>query len=76
MTLVWVSASFGSYLISGLLKFVEGDFYIGQLTSTVSESTAYALSGIIFKFAGIKKTILISFIIAIASMICLAFIDP
>lgn len=58
-------------MISYQLKYIEGDLYINGITSSLSEATAYALSGYLASKIGIKISMVLSFIIACIGMICL-----
>ena len=73
MIMVWISASFGYYLISYQLKYVRGDFYVNNVTSQVTEIFATVVSGLVFKYLGINKTILLSYSLSLAGMLSLTF---
>ena len=68
MVILWLSSSFGYYLIGYQLKYIKGDIYLNGIISTVSELVAYAFSGFIFSKLGFKNTVFIAYMIAIAGM--------
>ena len=71
MTLVWLSASFGYYLISYQLKYLKGDMFSNGIVSSISEIMAVMMSGIFLTFLGYKRTLAISYIIAFTGMLFL-----
>lgn len=75
MTTVWLSASFGYYLIGYQLKYVKGDFWINNIVSAVSEVIAYLISGIFFNVIGLKPTLYVSYAISLAGMLCLILVN-
>ena len=74
MLMVWISASFGYYLIAYQLKYVRGDLYINYIISSISEIFAYLTSGIFIKVFGIKNTLLVSYIISLLGMLSIILI--
>lgn len=76
MAILWLSASFGYYLISYQLKYIEGDLYLNGIISGVSEDIAYILAGFIYPFLGFKKTMFVSFLISIVGMTALTLVNP
>jgi hypothetical protein len=72
--MVWISASFGYYLIAYQLKYIRGDLYINYIISSISEIFAYLTSGIFIKFFGIKNTLLVSYIISLLGMLSIILI--
>ena len=75
MTVVWSSGSFNYYLISFQLKYLQGDFFINGIISSLSEMAAYITSAILIYLIGIKNSFVISFLIAAVGMLCLIHID-
>ena len=73
---VWLSASFCYYTITFQLKYIQGDKYTNGIVSSISECCAYCFSGIIFKFIGLKGTLIISYVIAITGMLSLILFQP
>lgn len=73
MIMLWTSASFGYYLIGYQLKYIEGDFFINNVTSQITEIFANIASGAVFKFLGLNVTITISYILSLSGMLCLTF---
>ena len=71
MCLVWMSASFGYYLIGYDLKYIRGNKYINGIISSSSECVAFLLAGVLINKIGIKFTLIISYIFAIAGMLTL-----
>ena len=77
MVAVWLASSFCYYLIGYQLKYVEGDIFINNITSSFSEIIAYALSGILLIQIGLKKVLILSFLLSLAGMMCLIYVkDP
>ena len=76
MMTVWLSASFNYYLIGYQLKYIEGNLYINGIVSSLSECAAFLLSGILIEKIGIKPTLVISYVVAIAGMGALILVDP
>lgn len=72
--MIWVSSAFGYFLISFQLKYIQGNFFLNNITSGASEIVAYIVSGFIINFLGINLTIVISYIIAAAGMLSLTLI--
>jgi len=54
MAVVWLSASFGYYLIGYQLKYIKGDLFINAVITSLSEIAAYLVSGFLFEKFGIK----------------------
>ena len=63
MSLVWLSTSFGYYLILTLINTFE-KVYVTALTSSVSEMVAYVLSGMFYERIGVKQSLIISFLVS------------
>ena len=53
MSLVWLAASFGYYLILTLINTFD-NVYATALISSFSEMVAYALSGLFYEKIGVK----------------------
>ena len=49
MVIVFISSSFGYYLIGYELKYIKGNLYINSIVSSISEFFAYMFSGVIFR---------------------------
>ena len=64
MSCVWLTASFNYYMISFMLKYWPGSIYVNGLVSAVSETLAYMLSGVIFKCAGVRVSLIFSYALA------------
>ncbi len=45
---LWVASSFDYYLINFQLKYIDGDIYVNTIVSSVSEVTAYMVSGALY----------------------------
>lgn len=71
MCMVWISASFGYYLIGYDLKYIRGDIYVNGTVSSSSELGAYALSGFLLKYIGIRRTLAFSYFVALFGMLSL-----
>lgn len=73
MVMVWTSASFGYYLLAVQLKYIQGDFYINNITASATEIGANIISGVVFKFLGLNATFAMSYLLALAGMMSLIF---
>ena len=62
---LWVASAFDYYLINFQLKYIEGDIYLNTIVSSVSEVTAYIVSGALYDKIGPKISFVVSFIIGI-----------
>jgi Na+/melibiose symporter-like transporter len=62
---LWITSAFDYYLINFQLKYIEGDIYTNTIVSSVSEVTAYIVSGALYERIGTKISFIGSFIIAI-----------
>ena len=71
MVMIWLSASFGYYLISYQLKYIRGDIYLNGIVSSTSELFAYGLSGWLLQKLGIKKTLSFAYAVAMVGMFSL-----
>ena len=71
MVMIWTSGAFGYYLIGYQLKYTKGNFFINNITSSVTEIFAYVVSCFVFKLCGINLTCFIAYTVAIAGMACL-----
>ncbi|CDW82353.1 solute carrier family member 5 [Stylonychia lemnae] len=67
--LLWIVSSFDYFLINFQLKYIEGDIYINTIVSSVSEVTAYIISGALYETIGTKVSFVSSFCIAIVGSI-------
>jgi len=74
MIVVWVSSSFGYYLISYQVKYLKGNLYLNGVILTLSEIAAYAFSAFILKKLGLKQTFVLSYALATVGMLCLILI--
>lgn len=72
MCAVWTSGSFGYNLIGFQTKYIQGNFYINNISSACSEMLSYLIVGLMFHNLGLKTTIYISTIISTLGMVCLA----
>jgi hypothetical protein len=68
MVVIWISASFGYYLISYQIKYFKGDLYVNGIVSSSSEIVAYLLSGYLLKIFGIKPVLVFSYTLAFLGM--------
>jgi len=71
MSLVWIGASFGYYLIAYQMKYIKGSFWINMISASIAQMLAFLLAGVLFTQVGFKPTLCISYIISIAGMVCL-----
>jgi OCT family organic cation transporter-like MFS transporter 4/5 len=72
---IWLSVSFGYYLISFQLKYIEGDLFLNGAVSSISEVCADALAGVFISRIGLKRVLQASYSISLIGMIML-IIDP
>ena len=63
MSLVWLTASFGYYLIATLINMFD-DPYETALTSAGSEMLAYLISGLFYERIGVKTSLILSYAIS------------
>jgi len=73
MIVVWISSSFGYYLISYQVKYLPGNLYLNGIILAIAEMSAYGLSGFVYKILGLKTTFLASYVLAIIGMFCIIF---
>jgi hypothetical protein len=76
MAVVWLSASFGYYLIGYQLKYIKGDLYVNAVITSSSEIAAYLVSGFLFEKFGIKIVLSASFLISMMGMGALIAYQP
>lgn len=69
MTIIWVSNSFGYYLISYQLKYIKGDMYLNGMVSSLSELAADILSIVFISRIGIKMIFQLSFFTSFLGML-------
>lgn len=62
---LWVVSAFDYYLINFQLKYIDGDIYLNTIVSSVSEVTAYIVSGALYDKIGPKISFVVSFVIGI-----------
>ena len=67
MAILWLSSSYGYYLMQFQLKYVKGDLFLNGMFTAFSEMSAMIFSAIIFRIVGFKKALVISFMISIAA---------
>ena len=75
MVTIWTAASFCFYQLLYELKYIKGDIFINALVSSISEVSAYLISGILCKLLGVKNIFVIGFLIAVIGMMGLILID-
>ena len=63
MSMVWLSTSFGYYLIFSLINTFDKE-YMSALTSSISEMIAYVVSGLFYERIGVKMSLILSFTIS------------
>lgn len=68
---LWVASAFSYYLINFQLKYIEGDIYTNTIVSSVSEVTAYLISGALYEKIGTRVSFIGSFIIAVIGSVLL-----
>ena len=62
---LWIASTFNYYLINFQLKYIDGDIYANTIVSSVSEVTAYVVSGALYNKIGPKISFIGSFSIGI-----------
>jgi Na+/melibiose symporter-like transporter len=72
---LWVASAFNYYLINFQLKYINGDIYTNTIVSSVSEVTAYLISGALYEKIGTRVSFIGSFLIAIVGSIFLITFD-
>jgi hypothetical protein len=72
---LWVASAFNYYLINFQLKYIDGDIYTNTIVSSVSEVTAYLISGALYEKIGTRVSFIGSFLIAIVGSIFLITLD-
>ena len=65
MSLVWLSTSFGYYLILTLINTFK-HVYITALSSSASEISGFILSGIFYERIGVKLSLILAFAVSTA----------
>ena len=71
---VWITGMFCYHLIFYQLKYLKGDVYVNNVVSSLSEIVAFLFSGIIYEFIGLKKTLVLSFLVSALGMLSLLVI--
>ena len=71
---MWIVFAFNYYLIFFQIRYMEGDFFINTIVSSVSELLAYAISGLIIDRMGMKISYLFSFTIVITGSMLYIFL--
>ena len=73
MSLIWLTSSFGYYLIATLNSMFP-DPYKTSMTSAFAEMMGYLISGLVYERIGVKLTLILSFSIStIGGVIILAW---
>jgi len=71
---LWIVSAFDYYLINFQLKYIDGDIYTNTIISSVSEVTAYLVSGALYDRIGPKVSFIGSFALAVVGSILLIFL--
>ena len=73
---LWIVSTFDYFLINFQLKYIKGDIYANTIVSSVSEVTAYLVSGALYDKIGAKVSFIGSFAIGIiGSLFYILFSD-
>ena len=72
---LWVVSAFDYYLINFQLKYIDGDIYTNTIVSSVSEVSAYLITGALYEKIGTKISFIGSFIIAIVGSMFLITLE-
>lgn len=64
------------YEIAYYMKYIPGNLYINTSVSTISELTAYFVSGVVYTYIGTKKSFILSYILAAAGGFLITFCGP
>ena len=68
---LWIVSAFDYYLINFQLKYIDGDIYENTIISSVSEVTAYLISGALYDKIGPKVSFIGSFVLAVVGSVLL-----
>jgi len=64
VTMCWFTASFNYYMVTFLLKYFPGDFFVNCIVSSSADITACAFSGLIYQRLGAKQSLQLCYVIA------------
>jgi hypothetical protein len=64
MSVIWSACSFNFFLVFFLTKYLPGNIFVNGMVSTGSGIAAYAFAGVIYKMAGLKRSIILTMSIA------------
>ena len=76
MVITWTEAGLNYYLLGFLLKYLPGDIFTNNYTSSSAEIASYLTSGILVKFLNIRMTLWLSHILSFVGMVLLVTIQP
>ena len=68
-------SAFDYYLINFQLKYIDGDIYTNTIISSVSEVTAYLVSGALYDKIGARVSFVGSFVIAVVGSVLLITLE-
>ncbi len=74
MIYIWISSSFGLYLITFQLKYLPGSIYMNTLVSSFSDIPANLIGGLLYEKYGVRLTLPIFFVISVAGSLCVIFL--
>ena len=76
MIIIWVSASFTSYLLRYQLKYIKGDLYINNLVTLFGDILASGCSGLMLACLSPKQILMLAFILGTFGMLLLTLLKP
>ena len=75
-TFQWIVGSFAYFIIIFQMKYINGDFYVNLVVTSISEMCAYYLTGVIYQKLGIKTTYFVSHFIGVAGCLLYVVLSP
>jgi len=67
----WIASSFNIYLVTYLLKYLDGDIFTNTMTTNAADIPIVVLGGVAYKFLGLRFSLFIAFVVAAAGSISL-----
>ncbi len=65
MIYMWSAVSFSYFMIIFQLKYIPGNVYVNNMSSSLSEMVANILAGFLYKYLSIKKSLIVCFSVAL-----------
>jgi hypothetical protein len=73
MMLCWMASSFCFYMINFQLQYLPGNIYANSYSSASADIIATTTSGFIFKWIGVKKSLIYAFSVATVGLALICF---